>query len=151
MKLIKEKVKLRKTKVLNMGHVLTEKGLGVGPAKVETIRCMPTPDDKQGVQHLLGVVNYVQKFAPMLADVTAPLGELTHDNVEFLWEENVHGKVFRELKRIFSEAPVLSYFDAKLPTVLQWDASEKGIRACLLQDGHPVAYASRSLTTSVIA
>ena len=60
----------------------------------------------------------------------------------------MHGKVFKEVKRILSEAPELSYFDAKLPTVLQCDASEKGLGACLLEDGHPVVYASRSLTTS---
>ena len=75
------------------------------------------------------MVNNVQKCAPMLADVTAPLRELTRDDVEFLWEENVHGKVFKEVKRILSEAPVLSYFDAKLRTVLLCDASEKGLGA----------------------
>ena len=46
---------------------------------------------------------------------------------------------------------MLSYFDAKLPTVLQCGASEKGLEACLLQDGYPVVYASRSLTTSETA
>lgn len=31
-------------------------------------------------------------------------------------------------------------------TVLQCDASVSGLGACLLQDGHPIAYASRALT-----
>ena len=57
---------------------------------------MPTPADKQGVQRLLEMVNYVQKFAPMLSDVTTPLRELTRDDVELLWEENVHGKCSRK-------------------------------------------------------
>lgn len=45
----------------------------------------------------------------------------------------------------------MSYFDDRKKTVLQCDASEKGLGACLLQDGHLIVYASRSLTSSEIA
>lgn len=36
-----------------------------------------------------------------------------------------------------------------MPT-LQCDASMHGLGACLMQDGHPVAYASRSLTPTEV-
>ena len=39
--------------------------------------------------------------------------------------------------------------DIATPT-LQCDASMHGLRACLMQDGHPVAYASRSLTPTEV-
>lgn len=42
--------------------------------------------------------------------------------------------------------PILKYFDTDKNTVVQCDASESGLGACIMQDGHPIAYASRSLT-----
>jgi hypothetical protein len=43
---------------------------------------------------------------------------------------------------------VLRYYDVTKPVVLQTDASSKGLGAVLLQDGFPVAYASRTMTTT---
>ena len=44
-----------------------------------------------------------------------------------------------------SSQPVLKFFDPSKPVKLQLDASKSGLGACILQDGHPIAYASRSL------
>ena len=40
----------------------------------------------------------------------------------------------------------LSYFNVNAETTLQMDASKKGLRACLIQKGQVVCYASRALT-----
>ena len=47
---------------------------------------------------------------------------------------------------MIASAPVLKYFDPSVEAVLQCDASQHGLGACLMQNGQPVAYASRSLT-----
>ena len=44
------------------------------------------------------------------------------------------------------KAPILKYFNLRQKTVLQMDASCKGLGACLLQDGHPIYFVSKSLT-----
>lgn len=41
---------------------------------------------------------------------------------------------------------VLRYFDPHAETVIQTDASLKGLGTVLLQDGKPVCYASKALT-----
>ena len=41
--------------------------------------------------------------------------------------------------------PVLAYCDNNKEVTLQVDASETGLDAALLQEGQPVAYASRAL------
>ena len=47
---------------------------------------MPKPeDDEQGVHRLLGMVNYVAKFAPNISEVTAPLRELLKKDVAWHW------------------------------------------------------------------
>ena len=40
----------------------------------------------------------------------------------------------------------LPYFDINAETILQTDASKKGLRACLVQKGKFICYASRTLT-----
>jgi len=52
------------------------------------------------------------------------------------------------LKQLATKAPVLKYFNPKNPTKLLVDASSKGLRAVLFQDGHPIAYELKVLTDS---
>ena len=150
MKLNRGKLQLRLKEVAYMGHVLSADGLQPDPGKVKAIREMPTPTDKQSIQRLLGMTNYLQKFAPRLSVVTTPLRELTKNDNEFLWDEQVHGAALEETKKILSTTPVLKYFDPGAMPTLHFDASMHGLGACLMQDGHPVAYASRSLTATEV-
>ncbi|XP_033731751.1 uncharacterized protein K02A2.6-like [Pecten maximus] len=144
-KLNKEKLKLKLDQVTYMGHVISSKGLHADSQKVQAIKEMPTPQNKADVQRLLGMVNFVQRFAPRISEITAPLRQLIKHENEFAWN-CAHDKAFEELKTVLTDTPVLQYFDPSKPTVLQSDASQSGLGACLLQEGHPVGYASRALT-----
>ncbi len=123
-----------------MGHVVSEEGLKPDPAKLQGVKEMPTPTSKQDVKRLLGMVNYLQKFAPNLPAATAPTRE------QFLWDNDIQGRSFEQVKQIISVAPVLKNFNPKADTELQCNASDKGLGACLMQEGQPVAYASRAMT-----
>ena len=52
--------------VTYLGHKLTGEGVKPDQSKVDAILNMPAPNDKQGVQRLLGMVNYLTKFIPHL-------------------------------------------------------------------------------------
>ena len=143
LKLNRDKLKLKQREVA----FISNKGLQVDETKIKAIREMPIPKDKQGVQRLLGMVNYVQKFAPRLSEIMEPLRQLIKRENEFHWD-SIHDKCVEEIKEMLSTTPVLKYFDAEKETVLQCDASEQGLGACLLQEGHPIVYASRALTSA---
>lgn len=49
-------------------------------------------------------------------------------------------------KNKISSPPVLRYYAASEPITVSVDASRRGLGACLLQGGRPVAYAARALT-----
>lgn len=144
-KLNKDKLHLHQTEVTYMGHVLSAQGLKPDPAKVQAITEMTSPADVQGVQRLLGMINYLARFLPNLADVIEPLRQLTHQDVEWEWTVR-HEQALQAIKQLITSAPVLNYFDPAKQPVLQCDASSSGLGAILLQLGHPVAYASRALT-----
>jgi hypothetical protein len=144
-----DKCKLRVTEVTYLGHKLTGEGVRPDQSKVEAIINMPAPQDKAGVQRLLGMVNYLAKFIPGMSEITAPLRELLKKNVPWHWTEK-HQEAFEKIKEILSTNRVLRYYDVTKPVILQTDASSKGLGAVLLQDGFPIAYASRSMTATQV-
>ena len=142
LKLNIEKLTLKQTEVSFIGHVATGDGLRVDPDKVKAFRDMPAPTDKAGVQRLLGMVQYLSKFLPNLSDTA---GELTQQDVEWCWED-AQITALSQLKEAVTCTPVLRYYNLSDEVTLQCDASKSGLGAALLQNGQPVAYASRALT-----
>ena len=82
-----------------------------------------------------------------MAEISEPLHQLTCKGIPFIWGPE-HIEAFQLLKREISTAPILQYYDPKGPVVLQTDACTKGLGTVFLQDGHPVYFASKSLTTA---
>ena len=149
LKINRDKMKLRESSVLYLGHRITAEGVRVDESKVEAIKDMTRPSDKKAVMRLLGMVNYVREFIPRLSEISEPLRNLTKKDTEFVWNET-HEESFERIKMSLMKAPVLKYFSEKEPVTLQCDSSEKGIGACLFQQNRPVLYHSRALTQSEI-
>lgn len=128
-----------------MGHVVSSEGLKPDPTKIDAVLKMEPPSDKAAVERLRGTANYLARFVPRLSDVMRPINALTRDDAEWSWD-SVYDKAFEELKKLLTQAPVLAYFDPAKQLSIQCDASGEGLGAALLQDGQPLAYASRSLS-----
>ncbi|XP_053154028.1 uncharacterized protein K02A2.6-like isoform X1 [Hemicordylus capensis] len=143
----KEKSQFKVDSVKYMGHIVTAQGVKVDEEKVKAIREMPPPCDRQGVLRFLGSVQYLSKYIPREAELTAPLRNLLKKNVLFQWMPE-HQKAFEVVKQQLCQAPLLQYFDVKKSVLVQADASKDGLGACLLQEGKPVTYASRSFSLS---
>ena len=145
LKLNPEKIQLCKQEVPFIGHVATGQGLCVDPAKVQAILAMPPPTDVAAVRRLLGFTQYLSKFLPHLSDITKPLREITQLDAEWTWD-HTQQHVLDTLKRAVTSTPVLRYYNLKEEVTLQCDAFQSGLGAALMQNGQPVAYASRALT-----
>nr|XP_058940983.1 uncharacterized protein K02A2.6-like [Pocillopora verrucosa] len=141
----KEKCRFGLREIPFMGHVVSNKGLKNDPSKVEAILKMEPPTDKAGVERLRGTVNYLSRFVPKLTDVMRPISDLTRPDNEWSWTSS-HDKAFEEVKHLLTVAPVLAYFDPSKELSIQCNASAQGLGAALLQEGRPLAYASRALS-----
>lgn len=82
-----------------------------------------------------------------MSKITAELRNLTRSDVEFQWTDK-HEAEFKNLLSVVSSKPVLAVYDPKLPVTIQTDASKDGLGCVLIQGGHPIAFASRTLTKS---
>lgn len=145
LKLNKSKSKLREKELAYMGHVLTQNGLKPDDSKIHAIQKMAKPENLTDLQRFLGLVTYLAKFVPALSERCEVLRQLSQKDVPWTWD-SIHDKAFEALKKQISKAPVLKYFNVTKPVTLQCDASETGLGCALLQDGQPVAFASRTMT-----
>ena len=102
------KYRIRQTSVPNVGHLLTGEGLKPDPAKVEAVRCMLPPTNKDGVRRFLGFVTYLSKFFPNLSEVDAPLRQLLKEQVQFVWQP-AQQKAFERLRDLCTSPPVLTF------------------------------------------
>ena len=113
-------------------------------AKVKAITEMPKSTILKDLQTFLGMVQYLRKFSPRIAEIAEPLRDLTKKHAQYTWGPK-HNQAVCNIKREIVQASILKYYHLKKETVLQTDASIKGFGTCLLQDGHPVYFVSKSL------
>ena len=140
---LKNREKLR----LKCTDVLTPEGIKPYSRKVEAVLKMERPSDVAAVRRLAGLVNYLSKFLSKLSELCEPLRRLTHKGVEWSWSTEQE-KAFGSVKQAVTSAPILRYFNSSQPVEGQRDASANGIGFVLMQNGQPVSYSSRALTTS---
>ena len=91
------------------------------------------------------MVQYLSKFSPGIAELAEPLQDLMKKHAPYAWGPE-HNQAFNNNKKEIVQAPILRYYDPKKETVLQTDASIKGLRACL-QPGWTPCLFCKSVTT----
>jgi hypothetical protein len=79
----------------------------------------------------MGFANFYRRFIKGYSGIAIPLTDLTRKDRIFAWTENER-LAFEELKRRFSEIPILTIFNPKLPIVLKTDASDYAIEAYII-------------------
>jgi hypothetical protein len=139
-----EKCHIGQAEIEFFGNIYSKDGIRPSPDKVQGIQHMPIPQDKEDLQRFLGMMTYMSAFIPNFSKESQPLRELLKKDVPFHLDEE-HIRCIETLKINLSSETCLKFFDPKKPTVLEVDSSMKGLGAALLQDGQPVAFASKSL------
>ena len=144
-KLNYEKLQYKCTEVNFYSKTYTTDGHKPAQSKITAIVEMPSPSSKKEVQSFISMINYLSKFSPILTELAEPIRELTKEKVPFNWGPE-HQESFTMLKNEIVRAPLLAYYNPQKETILQTDASTKGLGACLLQNEKPIYLASKALT-----
>ena len=85
LKLNKSKCQFGKQQVSYLGHILTNCRLKPEPKKTIKVKNMPTPANKEDLQHFLGMVTYISKFIPHFSQVALPLRALLKKDAVWQW------------------------------------------------------------------
>ena len=70
----------------SFGHIFTSEGLKPDPTKLAAITPMEPPNNKAELAAILGMVNYLSRFAPKLAAIAATMRDLMKKDSEFVWD-----------------------------------------------------------------
>ena len=149
LKFNKEKSMFYTSQLNFLGHVVTDKGLRPDLKKVEAILRMPNPTDVEAVRRLQGMITYPAKFLPRLSTIMEPIRRLTRQDCNWEWGEEQE-TAMSQLKRLVTTAPLPTYYDPEKKLTIQCDASSTGLGAALMQEGKPLAYASRALSDTEV-
>ena len=134
-----DKCKIRCTEIPFFSNIISASGLKPDPRKVEAITNMDPSPNLADLQAFLGMVQFLSRFVPKLASLSACLWDLTKKDSEFQWAVD-------KIKQAVTSASSLKYFDSTKPVTIQVDASTRGLGATLLQDQGPIEYRSKLLT-----
>jgi hypothetical protein len=120
------------------------------PGKIDSILSWPPPQDVKELRCFLRLAGYYRKFVRNFTLLAHPLTDLLKKGTIFVWTP-IHQLAFEDLQQALSSAPVLALLDFAKPFQIQTDASDSGVGAVLLQDGHPLAFVSKSLGPRTVA
>ena len=142
-----KKIEKCSSEVKFFGELITKDGLKLDPSKVAAVGNMMSPQNKKELESPLGMFTYLAQYSPHLLEKTAILRELVKKDTHWNWCPE-HEASFTEMQNIITQVPgpVLKFYETGKHATVQLDASQSGLEAVLLQDGKPVAYASKALT-----
>jgi RNase H-like domain found in reverse transcriptase/Integrase zinc binding domain/Reverse transcriptase (RNA-dependent DNA polymerase) len=144
-----KKCKFRKQKIEYLELVVEEGKLAMDPAKLKGILDWPAPKTVKEVRSFIGFGNFYHHFVKGFSHLAHPLYDLLKKDKKFVWSEECQ-ESFDQLKKWFTEKPVLIMPDHSKPFQIQVDSSLFATGGILTQmdtngDRHPCAYLSKSL------
>ena len=98
-----DKMQFRLPQVSFFGHQWSAKGLSPDPKKVAAVKRMDLPEDVETMRSFLGLVNYLNRFSPRLAELSEPLREVCRQDTEFQLAKSVHVAFLKTKEEISQE------------------------------------------------
>jgi hypothetical protein len=131
-------------KVPFLGHIISNGGIAVDPAKVKEIMEWRVPTTVTEIRSFLGLVGYYRRFNEGFSKIAKPMTSLLEKRREFKWDEKCKDSFDQFNKRLMSP-PMLVMPDLQKGFDIYCDACDQGFGCVLMQECHVIAYASRQL------
>ena len=127
-----EKIQFKQSQVSFYGHIWSKHGISPDPKKIQALKHMEFPPDKETMRSFLGMINYLNRYSALSAHLAASLSALTHQATDYK-PGKVHPENFQRLNMEISNMKEPPYLNVNGETTLQMDTSKKGPRANLIQ------------------
>jgi len=121
--------------VLFLGFQIGVHGLGIDPKKTKIIEKLAPPNNRKGLQRLLGLFVYWRRFIKQFSSHTYHMRELLTQDQEFRWNSLCDAEL-NYLKSCLTSSPILATINPNKDFVIMRDAA--GSNGCgfqILQTG----------------
>ena len=122
-----------------LGYLISFGSIQPDPGRMKPLLDLPVPTNAVSLKRTLGLFSYYSQWLPKFSDMIYPLTR----NPDFPLSEHAV-TAFNRVKSSIVKASLASPNDTDL-LVLESDASEVALSACLNQNGRPIAFFSRTL------
>ena len=113
-----------------LGHILEKGNVTLDPERVRAITNIPVPGNVKALRSLIGMIQFCNRFIPNLNERISPLYNLLRKGVSYNWCNDCQA-AFEYIKTVLSSPPVLRCPASSDYFVLETDASDTGVGACL--------------------
>jgi hypothetical protein len=127
-----------------LGHIISNGGILVDPAKVKEIVAWSIPTIVMEIRSFLGLVGYYRRFIEGFSKIANPMTSLLEKGRKFKWDEKCQDS-FDQLKKRLISPPVLVMPVLQKGFDIYYDAYGQGLGCVLMREGHVIAYVSRQL------
>ena len=93
---------------------------------------MPRPESKKQLAAYLGMVQWVSRFLPALAEHTAAFSDVRKKSAVWKWTE-AHARAHERINALLQSPAWLRHVDTTRPFFLSTDASDQAMGAVLMQ------------------
>ena len=78
-----EKIQFKQSQVSFYGHIWSKHSISPDPKKIQTLKLMEFPLDKETMRSFPSMINYLNRYSVLSAHLAAPLSALTHQATEY--------------------------------------------------------------------
>ena len=78
-----EKIQFKQSQVSFYGHIWSEHGILPDTKRIQALKHMEFPPDKETMRSFLGMINYLNRYSVLSAHLAAPLSALTHQVTDY--------------------------------------------------------------------
>ena len=78
-----QKIQFKQSQVSFYGHIWSKHGISPDPKKIQALKHMEFPPDKDTMRSFLGMINYLNRYSALSAHLAAPLSALTHQVTDY--------------------------------------------------------------------
>ena len=119
-----------KLEVSWLGYYITQSGTSPLETKTSAILSLQPPNTLKKLRSFLGLVHFISKFIPNLAQLCHPLRPLLRKSTKYIWTDK-HTKHFNAMKTRIANHTENIHYNPQPETRIKCDASRSGLGAAL--------------------
>ena len=131
-----------------LGYLLTKEGIKPVQKKIQAVLDLQASTTLKELRRFLGMVQFYRDMWKRRSHILAPLTDLVGKGKKKIEWNNTHQQAFDDIKKVMAKETILNYPKFDKTFEIHTDASDRQLGSVIAQDGKPLAFYSRKLSSA---